>query len=80
MPQGAGKTAAINALVEKCGIAISDIVSFGDDRNDIDMLKMCGTGVAVANAVREVLEIADEVTASNDEDGVALWLEKNVLA
>ena len=37
-------------------------------------------GVAVANAVQEVLDIADEVTASNDEDGVALWLEKNVLA
>ena len=44
------------------------------------MLKMCGTGVAVANAVQEVIDIADEVTASNDEDGVALWLEKNVLA
>ena len=37
-------------------------------------------GVAVANAVQEVLDIADEVTASNDEDRVALWLEKNVLA
>lgn len=80
LPCGAGKTAAINALSKEYGIALDDIVSFGDDRNDIDMLKMCGTGVAVANAVQEVLYIADEVTASNDEDGVALWLEKNVLA
>ena len=79
MPDGAGKTAAINALPEKCGISLNDTVSFGDDRNDIDMLKMCGTGVAVANAVQEVLDIADEITASNDEDGVALWLEKNIL-
>ena len=80
LPCGAGKTAAINALSKEYGIALDDIVSFGDDNNDIDMLKMCGTGVAVANAVQEVLYIADEVTASNDEDGVALWLEKNVLA
>lgn len=80
LPAGAGKTAAVNALSEKCGIPLDDIVSFGDDRNDIDMLKMCGTGVAVANAVQEVLNIADEVTASNDEDGVAEWLEKNILA
>ncbi|MCR4795606.1 MAG: Cof-type HAD-IIB family hydrolase [Ruminococcus sp.] len=80
LPSGAGKTAAINALAEKCGISLAETVSFGDDKNDIDMLKMCGTGVAVANAVQEVLDIADEVTASNDEDGVALWLEKNVLA
>lgn len=79
LPRGAGKTAAIEALAGRCGIALGDIVSFGDDRNDMDMLKMCGTGVAVANAVREVLDIADEVTASNDEGGVALWLERNVL-
>lgn len=80
LPQGAGKTAAISALSGKCGISLADTVSFGDDRNDIDMLKMCGTGVAVANAVQEVLDIADEITASNDEDGVAVWLEKYILA
>ncbi|WP_019678959.1 HAD family hydrolase [Ruminococcus flavefaciens] len=80
MPRGAGKIAAINALADKCGISLADIVSFGDDKNDIDMLKMCGTGVAVANAVQEVLDTADEVTVSNDEDGVALWLERNLLA
>ena len=80
LPGGVGKTAAINVLSKECGIALDDIVSFGDDKNDIDMLKMCGTGVAVANAVQEVLDIADEVTASNDGDGVALWLEKNILA
>lgn len=80
LPQGAGKIAAINALSRECGIALDDIASFGDDKNDIDMLKMCGTGVAVANAVQDVLDIADEVTASNDEDGVALWLERNMLS
>lgn len=49
------------------------------DENDIEMLKMCGIGVAVDNAISDVKDIADSVTLSNDEDGVAEWLEKNVL-
>lgn len=79
LPKGAGKTAAIRALAEKCGIALHEIAAFGDDRNDMEMLEMCGTGVAVSNAVGEVLDIADEVTGSNDEDGVAAWLEGELL-
>ena len=39
------------------------------------MLKMCGMGVAMANAVAEVRAVADELTNSNDDDGVARWLE-----
>ena len=79
LPKGAGKTAAIRTLAEKCGIALHEIAAFGDDRNDMEMLEMCGTGVAVSNAVDEVLDIADEVTGSNDEDGVAVWLEGELL-
>ena len=54
-----------------------DTVTFGDDQNDIEMLKLCGKGIAVANAVPEALEAADEVTLSNDEDGVARWLTEH---
>ena len=79
LPLGSGKTFAVEALAQSCGIALNDIVAFGDDLNDIDMLKMCGTGVAVRNAVKDVLDIADEVTSSNDEDGVACWLETHIL-
>ena len=61
------------------GIGLDEIVAFGDDKNDIDMLKICGTGVAVSNAIKEVLDIADEVTLSNDEDGVAKWIAKIIL-
>ena len=74
MPQGSGKTAAIRALAERSGISLADTVAFGDDLNDIEMLKLCGTGVAVANAVPQALEAADEITLSNDEDGLAEWL------
>lgn len=77
LPNGAGKTAAIKELAKICNIQLAEVVAFGDDKNDIDMLKICGKGIAVANAIKEVLEIADEVTESNEEDGVANWLEKN---
>ena len=79
LPQNAGKTSAISALAAYCSIDIPDIMAFGDDMNDMEMLKMCGKGIAVANSIRDVLDIADEVTLSNDEDGVAAWLEKNLL-
>ena len=79
LPAGSGKISAIKALSEISGIGIDEIVSFGDDSNDVEMLKLCGTGVAVANAVPEALEAADEVTISNDEDGVAKWLMENCL-
>ena len=79
LPTGSGKTAAIRALSDLSGIGIEDIVAFGDDSNDVEMLKLCGIGVAVANAVPEALESADEVTLSNDEDGVAKWLMEKCL-
>ena len=76
IPKGAGKIAAIRALTGFTGISLADIVAFGDDSNDIGMLRMCGIGVAVANAVQDVLEIADDITLSNDQDGVAVWLNR----
>ncbi|MBR3502620.1 MAG: HAD family phosphatase [Clostridia bacterium] len=79
LPKDAGKTAAIKALIMASGVPIEDIAAFGDDTNDIEMLKLCGKGVAVANAVPEVLEIADDVTLSNDDDGVAKWLADHCL-
>lgn len=79
VPEGSGKTSAILELSRKTGVSLDDIVAFGDDDNDIEMLKMCGKGVAVSNAIPSVLEAADEVTLSNDEDGVAQWLSQNCL-
>ena len=79
IPAGAGKTEAIRALAKAGGIGTEDMAAFGDDRNDLEMLKMCGTGIAVANAVPEILDAADAVTLSNEEDGVAHWLQTNCL-
>ena len=47
--------------------------AFGDDFNDIGMLKFCGIGVAMGNAIAEVKSIADDVCLTNDEDGLAKW-------
>lgn len=79
MPADSGKTAAIKALSKASGIPPEETAAFGDDLNDIEMLKLCGTGVAVSNAIPEVQEAADEITLSNEEDGVARWLSRRVL-
>ena len=80
LPEKSGKIQAILELAKSLNISLSDIVSFGDDINDIEMLQICGTGVAVSNAVTDVKAVADCVTLSNDEDGVVSWIEKNILA
>lgn len=75
----AGKLQAIQALASSLGISLEETAAFGDDENDLDMLKICGKGIAVANALESVKAIADEVCGDNDSDGVAMWLEENVI-
>jgi len=72
----ADKAVALRFVVEGLGLGMAQVIAFGDDVNDVRMLKEAGLGVAVANAAPEVLAAADRVTASNDEDGVALVLEE----
>ncbi|MDE6518564.1 MAG: HAD family hydrolase, partial [Acetatifactor sp.] len=75
----AGKLQAIRALASLLGISLEETVAFGDDENDLDMLKACGKGIAVANALESVRNAADEVCGDNDSDGVAIWLKENVI-
>ena len=70
------KENAILKACELCGIALEDVTAFGDDTPDIGMLKLCGTGVAMGNALDAVKEAADIVIGGNDEDGIAKYLEK----
>lgn len=71
----ATKPAAVSFVCERAGIVSGEVVAFGDMPIDLPMFKWAGTSVAVANAVPEVLRAATIVTASNDEDGVALAVE-----
>ena len=70
------KEYGINFLCKEIGITVSDILAFGDDHNDIGMLKLCGTGVAMENAIPKVKQAADDVTKSNDNDGIAWYISK----
>lgn len=67
----ANKGAALQKLAAHLGIPIANTMAFGDGLNDISMIRTAGLGVAMGNAVPEVLSIADAVTASCDADGVA---------
>jgi Cof subfamily protein (haloacid dehalogenase superfamily) len=70
------KAVAVEHLLLDGGVAASEVVAFGDMPNDLELIRWAGWGVAVANADPRVLEHADEVTASNDDDGVAIVLER----
>ncbi len=74
------KLTAIDFLLNThFNIPISDAVAFGDNYNDIAMLKAVGTGVAVANAKPEAKEIADVITLAGKENGVATYIQKNII-
>jgi Cof subfamily protein (haloacid dehalogenase superfamily) len=73
---GVNKAAGLAEVAAEHGIDQADVIAFGDYPNDVPMLSWAGRGVAVANAHAEVLAVADEVTASNDDDGVAVVLER----
>jgi HAD superfamily hydrolase (TIGR01484 family) len=72
---GVDKASALAVLSARLGVIPEHVVAFGDMPNDVAMLRWAGQGVAVANAHHAVLSAADMVTASNDEDGVAVALE-----
>jgi len=78
--KAANKLEGIKSLAAHLNIDMKDVVAFGDDYNDIEMLGSCGTGIAVANAIDEVKAAADEICDTNDNDGVAKWLEENILS
>jgi Cof subfamily protein (haloacid dehalogenase superfamily) len=70
------KAATVERLLEESGIAAAEVAAFGDMPNDLELIRWAGLGVAVANASPVLKAAADEVTASNDEDGVAMVIER----
>ncbi|MDZ4264311.1 MAG: HAD family hydrolase [Mycobacterium sp.] len=76
VPLGVSKATGIEELARPMGIDAADVVTFGDMPNDVPMLGWAGLGVAMGNAHPDAVAAADEVTATNVEDGVALVLER----
>ncbi len=79
MPQQIDKAHSIQKLVSSLGLTRNEIICCGDGYNDLTMIEGAGLGVAMANAQKEVLEAADYITKSNDEDGIVEVIEKFML-
>ncbi len=77
---GVTKEHAIHVICETCNISLADMIAFGDDFADIGMLKLCGCGIAMGNAIDEVKKAADMVIGRNDEDGIAEFLETEIIS
>ena len=73
------KWEGVKQVAAHFNIDTKDIAAFGDDYSDIEMLKECGTGVAVENAIQEVRAVSDHICKHHDADGVAKWIEENIL-
>lgn len=76
MPSCSSKATALAHLMGEWGIPLAQVAAFGDDVNDVEMVAEAGLGVAMDNAVPEVKAVADRITLSNDEDGVAVVVEE----
>lgn len=79
MSTASTKWNGIKTMLKAVGVRQNDAIYFGDDNDDIEAIKNCGVGVAVSNAIDEVLDAADFITESNDMDGVAQYIEKKIL-
>lgn len=75
----ASKGAAVANLAQHLGIKQEEIMAIGDNENDLSMIEYAGLGVAMGNAVPLIKEVANVVTATNDEHGVAEAIKKYVL-
>lgn len=79
MNTSATKWNGIKAMLDICNCTPNETVYFGDDQDDIEPIKMCGVGVAVANGIDDVRNVADYITEANDTDGVAKFIEYQIL-
>jgi 5-amino-6-(5-phospho-D-ribitylamino)uracil phosphatase len=78
-PKGVSKASALEFLVNRMGLSMQDVLAIGDSTNDLEMIRCVGTGIAMGNAMGELLAVADGVTLPVWENGVAHAIKKYVL-
>ena len=78
VPMGIDKAKGLSILLNKIGLKREELMAFGDGYNDIPMLQFAGMGVAMDNAADEIKKAADKVAPNNDDDGIAVFLEKEM--
>ncbi len=76
LPLGLTKATGLSLAARRLGVKAADTIAFGDMPNDIPMFGWAAHGVAMANAHDDLKAVADEITASNEEDGIAVVLER----
>ncbi|MEV7387241.1 MULTISPECIES: HAD family hydrolase [unclassified Streptomyces] len=76
LPLGLSKATGLSLAARRLGLKAADTIAFGDMPNDIPMFAWAARGVAMANAHEELRAVADEVTSSNEEDGIAVVVER----
>ncbi|MET8827566.1 HAD family hydrolase [Streptomyces sp. NPDC004610] len=76
LPLGLSKATGLSLAARRLGLKSADTIAFGDMPNDVPMFGWAAHGVAMANAHAELKAVADEVTTANDEDGIAVVLER----
>jgi 5-amino-6-(5-phospho-D-ribitylamino)uracil phosphatase len=73
---GINKAVGLKKVADYYQIPPERIIAFGDEDNDLEMIEFAGYGIAMGNAIPQLKNIAKDVTKSNEEDGVALYLEQ----
>jgi Cof subfamily protein (haloacid dehalogenase superfamily) len=76
LPLGLSKATGLSLAARRLGVKAADTIAFGDMPNDLPMFAWASYGVAMADAHEELKAVADEVTSSNEEDGIAVVLER----
>lgn len=76
--KGIDKAKALDTVLIPMGYKKEEMIAFGDGQNDASMVKYAGIGVAMENAVQQLKDIADEMTLSNEEDGIAVSLYQHM--
>lgn len=79
MDQEVSKWNSIQSIIKKWNIKNEDIIAFGDDYNDLEMIEHVGIGVAMGNAEKVVKDAADFITDTNMNEGISKYLKENIL-
>lgn len=76
--KGVSKATGLQTVCEHLGFTMQDVMAIGDNYNDIQMIKQVGLGIAMGNAVQPLQDVADDITESNEDDGVAHAIQKHL--
>lgn len=79
LPNGASKASGLKKLADRLGILPEEIMAIGDANNDLEMIEFAGLGIAMGNANEQVKAIAQDITDTNENNGVAKAIEKHIL-